>query len=340
MDPTVAGALIGAGGAAVVAVAGFLTNARNTSVTSEVSRRAVEAAQSSAEAAQRTAEAAQRTAELNEQGQVTDRYTKAIEQLGSDKLDVRIGGIYALERIARDSPRDHHTITEVLAAFIRDHSHEQWPPAEDAAEPPARTTRPDVLAAATVIGRRSSEMEEQLNLDGAILVHADLSIMHFKNADLTRANLSSANLSGIVLSGAVLNYATLTGAFGPGADLSFALLVGADLTGAKLEYPNLGNAKLPRATLTGAKLPRAHLASANLTDANLASANLTGANLNSADLMGVDFHSTDLTDTDLTNARWPSAAVIPGWKRDIYSGRLQRVDANPGGAPSGPGSTI
>jgi len=44
-----------------------------------------------------------RTFELTEQGQVTDRYTKAIEQLGSDKLDVRIGGIYALERIARDS---------------------------------------------------------------------------------------------------------------------------------------------------------------------------------------------------------------------------------------------
>jgi hypothetical protein len=33
---------------------------------------------------------------------VTDRYTKAIEQLGSDRLDVRIGGIYALERVARD----------------------------------------------------------------------------------------------------------------------------------------------------------------------------------------------------------------------------------------------
>src|SRR6185312_13739727 len=39
-----------------------------------------------------------RTFELTEQGQVTDRFTKAIEQLGSDKLDVRIGGIYALER--------------------------------------------------------------------------------------------------------------------------------------------------------------------------------------------------------------------------------------------------
>ena len=72
---------------------------------------------------------------LARQGQVTDRYTKAIEQLGSDKgLDVRIGGIYALERIARDSPRDHPTIMEVLAAFIRDHSREQWPPAEPGAE--------------------------------------------------------------------------------------------------------------------------------------------------------------------------------------------------------------
>jgi hypothetical protein len=47
-----------------------------------------------------------RTFGLTEQGQVTDRYTKAVEQLGSDKLDVRIGGIYALERVARDSATD------------------------------------------------------------------------------------------------------------------------------------------------------------------------------------------------------------------------------------------
>jgi hypothetical protein len=53
---------------------------------------------------------AQRTVQLTEQGQVTDRYAKAIEQLGSDKLDVRIGGIYALERVARDSARDHPTV--------------------------------------------------------------------------------------------------------------------------------------------------------------------------------------------------------------------------------------
>jgi hypothetical protein len=59
-----------------------------------------------------------RTTELTEQGQVTDRYTKAIEQLGSDKLDIRIGGVYALERIARDSARDHPTVLEVLTASL------------------------------------------------------------------------------------------------------------------------------------------------------------------------------------------------------------------------------
>jgi hypothetical protein len=72
MDPTVTGALIGAGGAAIVAVAGFLANVRNTSVTSAVSRDAVAVSQ-------QAVEAARRTVELTEQGQVTDRYTKAID---------------------------------------------------------------------------------------------------------------------------------------------------------------------------------------------------------------------------------------------------------------------
>ena len=75
----------------------------------------------------RTVELTRQTFELTEQGQVTDRYTKAIEQLGSDKLDVRIGGIYALERVARDSAKDHPTVMEVLTAFIREHSREPWP---------------------------------------------------------------------------------------------------------------------------------------------------------------------------------------------------------------------
>ena len=58
-----------------------------------------------------------RTFGLSRQGHITDRFTKAIEQLGKlngdhPSIEVRLGAIYALERIAIDSPRDHWTIME------------------------------------------------------------------------------------------------------------------------------------------------------------------------------------------------------------------------------------
>src|SRR5829696_2304835 len=60
------------------------------------------------------------------EAQVTERFTRAIDQLGHENLDVRLGGIYALERIANDSPQDRATVVEVLTAFVRDHA--PWPP--------------------------------------------------------------------------------------------------------------------------------------------------------------------------------------------------------------------
>jgi hypothetical protein len=131
-----------------------------------------------------------RTYSLSREGQVTDRYTKAIEQLGSDKFDVRIGGIYALERIARDSERDHPTVMEVLSAFIREHSREQWPPlpADDQSHtsPWDRKTRPDTQAAVTVIGRQNRSNDRlPVNLADADLGGADLA-----DADLTDARLT------------------------------------------------------------------------------------------------------------------------------------------------------
>jgi uncharacterized membrane protein (DUF485 family) len=76
---------------------------------------------------------------MTEQGHITDRYSKAIEQLGDDQLTIRLGGIYALERIARDSERDHPTVVEVLSAFVQEEGHG------------APTTAPD-LTIAEVLG--------------------------------------------------------------------------------------------------------------------------------------------------------------------------------------------
>jgi hypothetical protein len=47
--------------------------------------------------------AAWRQLHLLREGQITERFTRAIDHLGSDQLDIRLGGIYALERIALDS---------------------------------------------------------------------------------------------------------------------------------------------------------------------------------------------------------------------------------------------
>ena len=118
---------------------------------------------------------------LSREGRVTDRYTKAIEQLGSKELDVRIGGIYALERIARDSAKDHPAVMEVLAAFIREHSREQWPPPDPDNPDQLRLTRPDVQAAATVAGRRNAKR--------------DIRPIDLTRADLTRADLTGARLN-------------------------------------------------------------------------------------------------------------------------------------------------
>ena len=215
MDPAVAAAAIGVSGTVIVGLAGYWASVRNTS---------------------KTIELAHSTVELTKEGQVADRYTRAIEQLGSDKLDVRIGGIYALERIAYNSEPDHPTVMEVLATFVRDHSPEQWPlqiAYEAGVKPPKRKTRPDIQAAATVIGRRTIEYDRRTtrhgrqpinlnfaHLEGAALVGAHFERAHLLGAHLDRANFSSAHLddahlSGAHLDGAVFDGADLTGAFWP-----------------------------------------------------------------------------------------------------------------------------
>ena len=69
--------------------------------------------------------AAQDQLVIAQEGQITERFTRAVDQLGSDQLVVRLGGIYALERIAMNSPRDAATIAEVLSSYIRQHA--PWP---------------------------------------------------------------------------------------------------------------------------------------------------------------------------------------------------------------------
>jgi hypothetical protein len=61
-------------------------------------------------------------------GQITDRFKNAVDQLGATSgngqkvIEIRLGGIYSLERIARDSASDRNSIVEILSAYVRQHA--------------------------------------------------------------------------------------------------------------------------------------------------------------------------------------------------------------------------
>ena len=261
--------------------------------------------------------------ELDRDANRTDRYTKAVEQLGHLSIHIRLGGVYALERTARDSPADGQTITDVLSAFVREETKSVTGAAADPAlakgQHPARRT--DVAATLGVLGRlplanyRASL--ELANLSGANLRNADLKEADLTEAKLTEAklwgaDLTKADLTGADLAGADLYDADLTKAQLWDADLTKAHLRAADLRGAQVVNANLTGATLVVADLTGAFLLKADLSGADLTEANLSGADLTeaklsGASLTFAILVEANLTGADLTKADLTEANLAGA---------------------------------
>lgn len=244
-----------------------------------------------------------------------ERFTRAVEQLaadrpnGSARLELRLGGIYALERLLLESEPDYWPVMEVLTAYVRENG--AWnPTAAAAAVADGVRLRADVQAVVAVIGRRRQEpYHEQRLLD-------------LRETDLRGANLSGARLDGVTLAGArldradathavfsrsnlreiVLDHATLSGADFSGASLSAASLEGARLNGAQLPGADLSGANLQGVDLWEADLTRANLKDADLRGADLSSARLDGAILWRADLRGAFLKGASLKDTHLERA--------------------------------------
>lgn len=60
-----------------------------------------------------------RELKISQEGQVTERITRALEQLGHNSVAVQIGGIFALERVAQESRDDRRPIYETLGAYVK-----------------------------------------------------------------------------------------------------------------------------------------------------------------------------------------------------------------------------
>ncbi len=267
-------------------------------------------------------------ADLNiaQEKQTTDLFTRAIEQLGSNRLEVRLGGIYALERIARDSEKDHGPIMEVLTAYVRQHAPAPKPLAaptapvkpeegQEAQAAPPLETKPqsDVQAVLTVIGRRARTFgkgeHQGLDLRGTDLRGADL-----RNAHLEGALLSIAHLEGADLRGAHLEKAILENAHLENADLLLAHLEGAILRGAHLEEAILSGVYLEYAVLVGAHLEYAFLWGAHLEGAFLGEAHLKGAFLGGAHLKGAHLtYAQGLTREQLAGALNLDENMLPDY---------------------------
>ncbi|TXL87755.1 pentapeptide repeat-containing protein [Streptomyces sp. IB2014 016-6] len=185
-------------------------------------------------------------AHLTREGQVTERYVEAIKLLSGDHLTQRLGGIYSLERIMRDSEKDRATVVEVLAAFVRTNAPaNELPQTSEAEGEPSLalgTPAEDIRAVLAVLKRRNIT-----------------AILNLTRTDLRATNLRDANLQG--------------------AHLQDVTLRGAHLQRANLRLANLEGADLPEAHLEDAHLQRANLQDANLEDTDLQRANLQDANL-------------------------------------------------------------
>ena len=162
---------------------------------------------------------AYRRSVISQFGLLNERYQKGAEMLGSEVLAVRLGGIYALQRLVEDHPKQYHVqVMRLFCAFVRhptkaEDRGDNTGPTGTELKPNVKDyrLREDVQAAMAAIGTRSAadvKLEEKENCRLSLL-----------NADLTCALLIGANLTNVILSGA-----NLTRAFVRNANLANAEL--------------------------------------------------------------------------------------------------------------------
>lgn len=225
--------------------------------------------------ARRLVEAQRRTAEATELGRSAEIMAQAFAGLGAEKVQVRIGSIYSLERQARERPKDQGPIVQTLAAFVRDAC--PAPAAPATAESVYRAVQVDVQAALSVLGRRL-RVNDPIGL---------------------RLSFAGANLSG---------YDFADGDF-TGASFKGAYLCAANFAGAKLRRTDFQLAVADQADLYAADAREASFSAAYCGGTRFAHADLRGVAFVDADLRNADFAHAQVEAVDWRGAALDGAAL-------------------------------
>jgi hypothetical protein len=218
--------------------------------------------------------------QISREGQLTERFSRAVEQLGSQNEDVRIGAFRTLERIAKDSPKDRNAVQAVIGAYVRKHA----PWLVGSPKVPHHPT-PTVNRQLPWLEHRRGDVQTAMWVLGELRPSRDEWQLYLSRVDLRGVFLEKTRLSN-----------------------------------ASLRHSNLARGFMPKVRLEGADLEDADLREANLKDARLTRAILRNAHLQGADLRGADLSDACLEDADLSGARADRRTIWPDghdedWRR-------------------------
>ena len=256
-----------------------------------------------------------------QEGASTDSLSRAIDQLGHENPAVRMGGAYALERLASVSDELQRAVCDILAAYILSSTSSNGSDDGDETEevrPIVRT--PDVQAALTILGRcrviQSSLKLWFANLAGYVF-SGNFSYANFYEADFSDAECLGIDLTHCHMTGSCLERAVLRNA-------NFRE---AKLYRAQLSYANLSGADLRKADLDSALLVGALLVACDFRGADLTDVDLSNADLEDANLRGVDLSSCHgLTDLQVASAKTNAKTVLPELKETKSNGEVRGTD--------------
>jgi len=224
--------------------------------------------------------------ELSSEGQVTNRFSTAVVLLKDDDSSVRLGGLYALERIAKDSPKDHATIMDILAVYIRERS---------------RPQREKIALNKSAVGNQNLNADVVAEKDTKNSVNASNNNVNSSQNNTTVSNQSAkefedstAPLDILAAAEIIRRRDTKNDRKGSFFDLSNANLTGANLYETNLDEVNLSDAGLFRAVLSSSSLERANFTSADLRHARFYQSKLNGATFMEANLSFARFGDAEL----------------------------------------------
>ena len=258
---------------------------------------------------------AEKQADAAQQGLRNERYQKGAEMLGDEQLSVRLGGIYALQRLAEEYPEEYHVqIMSLFSAFVRHPTKDTVYVPKLSPKTKVALLRDDIQEVMKAIGNRD---KNHIALEKKAKFSLDLYRTQLRSVSLIKADLSNANFIGADLSD---------------SDCSRINLLESRMRGAKLTRTGLRKANFSRASLQGsnfnfARLREADLSYARLRGANFVSANLQGANLHGARLWGTNLSFANLSRViGLTQTQLNKAGTYPDSPPSLY----EALDAKTG----------